>query len=144
MGRSWRRHSRYEPQRRRPGFFDPPGTAGHCGRRLCAALLHSGDSGCGQWPGLSRFGERHIYAEAEDWPSHNWYAAHRRANPTNGLPATKWIFLSWDQEIVLDQLVINERINSSDNDTPARIYSQLRAWPEFRRLFGDRIQKHLF
>lgn len=86
----------------------------------------------------------HIYAEAEDWPSHNWYAAHRRANPTNGLPATRWIFLSWDQEIVLDQLVINERINSSDNDTPARIYSQLRAWPEFRRLFGDRIQKHLF
>jgi hypothetical protein len=86
----------------------------------------------------------HIYAEAEDWPSHNWYAAHRRANSTNGLPATKWIFLPWDQEIVLDQLVINDRINSSDNDTPARIYSQLRAWPEFRRLFGDRIQKHLF
>ncbi len=86
----------------------------------------------------------HIYAEAEDWPSHNWYAAHRRANSTNGLPATKWIFLSWDQEIVLDQLVINERINSNDNDTPARIYSQLRAWPEFRRFFGDRIQTHLF
>lgn len=86
----------------------------------------------------------HIFAEAEDWPSHNWYAAHRRANPTNGLSATKWIFLSWDQEIVLDQLVRRNRINVSDNDTPARIYSQLRAWPEFRRLFGDRIQKHLF
>lgn len=86
----------------------------------------------------------HIFAEAEDWPSHNWYAAHRRANPTNGLPATKWIFLAWDQEIVLDQLVRRNRISVSDNDTPARIYSQLRAWPEFRRLFGDRIQKHLF
>jgi hypothetical protein len=86
----------------------------------------------------------HFFAEAEDWPHHNWYAARRRANPTNDLPATKWIFLSWDQDIVLDQLVRRNRINVSNSDTPARIYSQLRAWPEFRRLFGDRIQKHLF
>lgn len=86
----------------------------------------------------------HFLGEAEDWPSHNWYAAHRRANPTNGLPATKWIFLAWDQEIVLDQLVTRNRVNVSNTNTPARIYSQLRAWPEFRRLFGDRAQKHLF
>lgn len=85
----------------------------------------------------------HIFGEAEDWPHHNWYGAHRRANPVSGLPATKWIFLAWDQEIVLDQLVTRNRVNVSDNG-PARIYSQLRAWPEFRRLFGDRAQKHLF
>lgn len=84
----------------------------------------------------------HIFAEAEDWPSHNWYAAHRRA--TNGLAATPWIFLAWDQEIVLDQVVRRNRLGVSDNDTPARIYSQLRNYPEFRRLFGDRIQMHLF
>jgi hypothetical protein len=84
----------------------------------------------------------HCFAEAEDWPHHNWYAAHRRA--TNGLPATRWIFLPWDQEIVLDQLVRRNRTDVSNDNTPARIYSQLRAWPEFRRLFGDRIQKHLF
>jgi hypothetical protein len=82
----------------------------------------------------------HIYAEAEDWPQHNWYAARRR--PSAELPATKWIFLAWDQEIVLDQLVRRNRIDVTDNDTPARIYSQLRAYPEFRRIFGDRIQKH--
>lgn len=86
----------------------------------------------------------HFLGEAEDWPHHNWYAAHRRANPINGLPATKWIFLSWDQEIVLDQLVTRNRVGVSNDNTPARIYSQLRAWPEFRRLFGDRVQKHLF
>lgn len=84
----------------------------------------------------------HIYAEAEDWPQHNWYAARRR--PSADLPATKWIFLAWDQEIVLDQLVRRNRIDVSDNDTPAHIYSQLRAFPEFRRMFGDHIQKHLF
>ena len=27
-----------------------------------------------------------FFIEAEDWPHHNWYAAHRRANATNGLP----------------------------------------------------------
>ncbi|HVR36152.1 MAG TPA: lamin tail domain-containing protein, partial [Methylomirabilota bacterium] len=84
----------------------------------------------------------HIVAEAEDWPHHNWYAARRRA--TNGLPATRWIFLAWDQEIVLDREVRRNRVNVSNNDTPARIYSELRAHPEFRRLFGDRVHRHLF
>jgi hypothetical protein len=93
-------------------------------------------------PNLIDYMALHIYAEAEDWPNHNWYAAHRHG--TNGLPATKWIFLTWDQDITLDQLVRRNQINVSNNDTPARIYSQLRNWPEFRREFGDRLQKHLF
>lgn len=84
----------------------------------------------------------HIFAEVEDWPQHNWYAAHRHA--ANGLPATKWIFLTWDQDISLDQLVRRNRIDVNNTESPGRIYSQLRAWPEFRREFGDRIQKHLF
>jgi hypothetical protein len=83
----------------------------------------------------------HILGEAEDWPFHNWYAARRRA--TNGVPATKWIFTVWDQEIGLDRLVRRDRVNVSNEDTPAKIYSQLRSYPEFRRLFGDRVQKHL-
>ena len=84
----------------------------------------------------------HIFAEVEDWPQHNWYAAHRHA--TNGLPATQWIFLTWDQDIALDQSVRRNRIDVNNDDTPARIYAQLRAWPEFRREFGDRIQRHFF
>jgi hypothetical protein len=86
----------------------------------------------------------HFFIETEDWPHHNFYCAHRRANPTNGLPATRWQFLTWDQELSLDRFVSRDRINVSNNDTPARIYSRLRAWPEFRVRFGDRVQKHLF
>jgi hypothetical protein len=86
----------------------------------------------------------HIFAEVEDWPGHNFYCVHRHANATNGLPATKWQFLTWDQEISLDPLVRRDRVNVSNADTPAKIYAQLRAWPEFRVRFGDRIQKHFF
>jgi CotH protein/lamin tail-like protein/chitobiase/beta-hexosaminidase-like protein len=86
----------------------------------------------------------HIHGEAEDWPSHNWYAAHRRANPTNGLPATKWIFLPWDQEGVLDQLYSKNRVDLNNPNTPAAIYMALRNWGEFRVRFRDRVQKHLF
>jgi hypothetical protein len=93
-------------------------------------------------PNLIDYMLLHIFAEAEDWPQHNWYAAHRRA--TNGVPATPWIFLPWDQEITCDQDYIRNQINVSNNVTPARIYSQLRAWPEFRREFGDHVQKHMF
>lgn len=93
-------------------------------------------------PNLIDFMLLHFFGEAEDWPHHNWYAAHRRA--TNSLPATSWIFLPWDQEITLDQDYARNRLDVSNDDTPARIYSKLRSWPEFRREFGDRAQKHLF
>ena len=86
----------------------------------------------------------HIFVEAEDWPQHNFYCVHRHANGTNGLPATRWQFLTWDQEIALDPRVRRDRVNVSNADTPAKIYAQLRAWPEFRVRFGDRIQKHFF
>ncbi|HXG49699.1 MAG TPA: lamin tail domain-containing protein, partial [Methylomirabilota bacterium] len=91
----------------------------------------------------------HIYAEAEDWPRHNWYVARRRA--TNGLPATKFICAVWDQELSLDRLVRRNRIDVGNGSGPAgeayspgRVYSQLRAWPEFRLRFADRVQKHFF
>ena len=91
----------------------------------------------------------HILAESEDWPRHNWFAAHRRA--TNGLPGTKFSFTVWDQELALDRLVRRNRIDVGNgaNGTgelysPARIYAQLRNWPEFRVRFGDRVHKHLF
>lgn len=91
----------------------------------------------------------HIFAESEDWPRHNWYLAHRRA--TNGIPGTKFIFTVWDQELTLDRLVrdstrnrINVGSSGSEVYSPARVYQQLRNWPEFRRQFGDRVHKHLF
>ncbi len=84
----------------------------------------------------------HIFIEAEDWPHHNWYAVHRRA--TNSLPATRWTFLAWDQEIAMDRYVRRDKVSVSNTNTPARIYSKMRNFPEFRRLFGDRVHKHLF
>ena len=88
----------------------------------------------------------HIFAESEDWPRHNWYLAHRRA--TNGLPATKFVCTVWDQELTLDRLVRRNRVEVGTTGGevygPARVYAQLRAWPEFRLRFGDRVQKHLF
>src|SRR6185436_4930320 len=57
----------------------------------------------------------------------------------------------WDQELTLDRLVRRNRINvgtgaggAGELYSPARLYAQLRAWPEFRLRFADRIQKHLF
>lgn len=88
----------------------------------------------------------HIFAESEDWPRHNWYVARRRA--TNALPGTKFICLAWDQELTLDRLVRRNRINVGTTGGeiygPARVYAQLRNWPEFRRQFGDRLHRHLF
>lgn len=88
----------------------------------------------------------HIFAESEDWPRHNWYVARRRA--TNGVPATKFICSVWDQELTLDRLVRRNRIDVGGTGgeiySPGRVYQQLRAWPEFRRQFGDRAHKHLF
>lgn len=84
----------------------------------------------------------HAVAEMEDWPFHNWYAMHR--HETNGLPGTKWIFLPWDQEIGMDRYVRRDRVNVDSDNTPGRIYARLRTWPEFRRLYGDRVQTHLF
>lgn len=90
----------------------------------------------------------HGLAEANDWLQdsnpHNWFGAHRRANVTNGVPASKWFFLSWDQEISLNRVRNDDRVNVSANHLPSRIYSQLRSWPEFRRMYGDRAQKQLF
>jgi hypothetical protein len=90
----------------------------------------------------------HAVVEANDWLQdsnpHNWYGAHRRPNATNGLAATKWIFLPWDQEIAFNQLRTEDRVNVSADQLPSRIYSQLRNWPEFRRMYGDRVQKQLF
>lgn len=88
----------------------------------------------------------HIFAESEDWPRHNWYVAHRR--PTNGVPGTKFICSVWDQELTLDRMVRRNRIDAGNAAGeiygPGRVYARLRAWPEFRRQFGDRVHKHLF
>jgi len=80
----------------------------------------------------------HIFAGAEDWPHHNWYAARRRGAGSEG-----WRFFSWDQEIVLDALE-RDRIGVNNANSPAVVYSSLRQNAEFRLRFGDRVHKHFF
>ena len=80
----------------------------------------------------------HLYAGAEDWPSHNWYAARRRTGETTGFQ-----FFVWDQEIVLDGRY-RDRTEVADAGTPAELYSELRNSPAFRQHFADRVHKHLF
>ena len=80
----------------------------------------------------------HLYGGVEDWPSHNWYAARNRVDPGKG-----FIFMTWDQEISLDQL-FRDRTSASNTNTPGELFQNLRNSSEFRLRFADRVQKHLF
>ena len=87
----------------------------------------------------------HIYAGADDWPWHNWVAIRRRTGQSSGFK-----FLAWDQEISINSLVKRHtdtgqryaEVNA--RNTPAYVYSRCRANAAFRRLFADRVQRHLF
>jgi hypothetical protein len=80
----------------------------------------------------------HLYAGAEDWPHHNWYAGRAREGETKGFQ-----FFVWDQEIVLDGF-FRDRTEVNNAFSPARLYDSLRENAEFRLRFADRLQKHLF
>lgn len=78
----------------------------------------------------------HFYADSEDWPHHNGYAA---ANLNSG--DGRFRFFVWDQEIVLDKYSWNRYDSSSGGGAP---FQRLRLNQEFKMLFADRVQKHLF
>jgi hypothetical protein len=80
----------------------------------------------------------HFYADAEDWPHHNGIAAD---NPVSG--DGKLRFFVWDQEIVLDYH--NRAADRIDyNSGAGALFQKMRTSDEFRLLFADRVQKHLF
>ncbi|MEN6306989.1 MAG: lamin tail domain-containing protein, partial [Anaerohalosphaeraceae bacterium] len=80
----------------------------------------------------------HLYADAEDWPQHNGYAA---ANPLSG--DGKFRFFVWDQEIVLDYHGrAAQRINSTGG--AGSLFQEMRTSDEFRLLFADRVYRHCF
>jgi hypothetical protein len=80
----------------------------------------------------------HFYADAEDWPHHNGYAA---ANAVSG--DGKFRFFAWDQELVLDY---HGRAASRIDATggAGALFQKMRTSEEFRLLFADRVQKHCF
>jgi len=78
----------------------------------------------------------HFYADSEDWPHHNGYAA---ANFDSG--DGKFRFFVWDQEIALDKFSWNQYSNGSGGGAP---FQRLRLNDEFRILFADRVHQHMF
>ena len=89
------------------------------------------------------------FAGEADWLagdlSTNWYASRHR----NG---GRFRFHTWDSEQNLGhdgsgrsmQIDKNFTVNLRAPNSPAKIYNQLQKNQEFRRRFGDRVQKHLF
>src|SRR6267142_779672 len=89
-----------------------------------------------------------------DWPANNWRAGKDRGN-TNA----PWRFIVWDGEwtmgiygrtVTRDTFAEsgggpdNSGLASVGNSEIAQIYQRLRANPEFRLLWADRIHKHYF
>jgi len=74
-----------------------------------------------------------------DWPHHNWYAGCRR--PPN---ATGFKFFNWDSE---GAIIVWSNLNANTtgvSDGAGEPYSVLRQNGEFRLLFADHVQRHLF
>ena len=74
-----------------------------------------------------------------DWPDKNWYATRLRA------PGAGFKFYPWDGEILLGMEDPSaDRTGVNGANCPGFISWQLRANPEYRRMFGDHVQRHLF
>ena len=80
----------------------------------------------------------HFYADPEDWPHHNGYAA---VNAVSG--DGRYRFFVWDQELVLDKHnLAASRINRTGG--AGTVFQSMRTSDEFRLLFADRFYKHCF
>ena len=79
----------------------------------------------------------HFYADAEDWPTKNGYAA---ANATSG--DGKYRFQVWDQEISLDNFDWDRNYTRSTGSMEP--FSRLRLNSEFLMDFADRVALHMF
>jgi hypothetical protein len=78
-----------------------------------------------------------FYAGTEDWDIHNWYAGRRRTESEG------YKLYVWDAEIT--HLDLNANLIGMDTPgCPSRIFQALRENVEFRMLFADRVQQHLF
>ncbi|MGB0326660.1 MAG: lamin tail domain-containing protein [Akkermansiaceae bacterium] len=78
----------------------------------------------------------HFYADAEDWPTKNGYAA---VNAISG--DGRWRFQVWDQEISLDKFTWNRYNSNRGSMIP---FQRLRLNEEFRMRFADRVAKHVY
>lgn len=78
-----------------------------------------------------------MYAGNTDWDFKNWYAGRRRE------PGEGFKFFSWDAEQIFAS-AFGDRTTPDNHNSPSSIYDDLRRKsPEFRVLFGDRVEQHL-
>lgn len=82
-----------------------------------------------------------LYAANQDWPWNNWTTARER------VPDGKFRFFEWDSDISFLKSGVSTRsidkLEGENNHIPI-LYRALKASPEFKLLFADRIQKHFF
>ncbi len=86
-----------------------------------------------------------IYMATWDWPHNNWVAAKERS------PAGRYRLYVWDAEGAMNNRgnrpVSQEMIQSfiaSGSGELRDLWRGLNRWPQFKRLFADRIHLHLF
>ncbi|MCH8047033.1 MAG: lamin tail domain-containing protein, partial [Planctomycetes bacterium] len=84
----------------------------------------------------------HIWGGTTDWPApggnlRNWVVGRKREDGAG------FKFFIWDAEYSI-QGTGDNRVNVGDARTPAFLYARMRANPEFRLRFADRLHKHFF
>jgi len=79
-----------------------------------------------------------FYGGNLDWDDHNWYSINPRVDGGG------YKFVCWDAERTLENVNGDNRTGVGQADKPSRLYSQLRANPEFRLQFADHAHRHLF
>ena len=90
-------------------------------------------------PNLINYMLVNFYGGNLDWDDHNWYSINRRTPEGDG-----YKFVCWDAERTLENTTGDNRTGVGQADKPSRLYSQLRANPEFRLQFADQAHQHLF
>ncbi|MDA7887928.1 CotH kinase family protein [Akkermansiaceae bacterium] len=89
-------------------------------------------------PNLIDYMMLNFYGGNLDWDDHNWYSINPRVDRGG------YKFVCWDAERTLENITGDNRTGVGQDNKPSRLYSQLRANPEFRLQFGDSAHKHLF
>ncbi len=92
-----------------------------------------------------------FYVGNTDWDGHNWISAKQK-------PDQPWRFYAWDSEFAISlppsntaigenaerQIINVNKTGQSSGNGPSGIHQQLARNEEYRMMFADRVQKHMF